>query len=56
LNVGVIPVVNDGSVCGVLTDRDIVLRALAEKRDPKKTKVQDIMSQEVVFCNENDEY
>jgi CBS domain-containing protein len=32
-NVGILPVVEDGQVCGVITDRDLVVRALAADAD-----------------------
>ncbi|HQA72399.1 MAG TPA: CBS domain-containing protein, partial [Deltaproteobacteria bacterium] len=53
LDVGIMPVARENSVVGVVTDRDIVLRAVAEKRDPSRTKVKDIMSEEVLTCPEN---
>jgi CBS domain-containing protein len=55
LDVGIMPVARENSVVGVVTDRDIVLRAVAEKRDPSRTKVKDIMSEEVLTCPENTE-
>lgn len=50
LDVGPIPVVEDGRLIGMLTDRDITIRATAEGRDPNNTPVRDVMSPEVVFC------
>jgi CBS domain-containing protein len=45
---GFIPVVEDGRLVGVLTDRDIVLRSIAEgATDPREGKVADIMSTQV---------
>ena len=41
---GAIPVVMDGKLVGIITDRDIVIHAVAEGRDPKTTKVSVIMS------------
>ncbi len=41
---GAVVVVRDGSVAGILTDRDIVVRAIAEGRDPSSTTVGDIAS------------
>jgi signal-transduction protein with cAMP-binding, CBS, and nucleotidyltransferase domain len=38
-NVGILPVVEDGVVCGVLTDRDLVVRAIAREVDPASTRV-----------------
>jgi CBS domain-containing protein len=53
LDVGIMPVSRQNSVVGVVTDRDIVLRGVAEKRDPSQTKVRDIMSSDVLTCPEN---
>jgi CBS domain-containing protein len=41
---GAIPVVRDGKLVGIVTDRDITIRAVAEGRDPKTLKVSEIMS------------
>jgi len=38
-NVGILPVVEDGQVCGVITDRDLVVRALAVGADLTSTPV-----------------
>jgi len=48
-NVGVIPVVNEQKdVIGVITDRDIVIRGLAEKHQGS-SKVEEVMSKDVVL-------
>jgi CBS domain-containing protein len=47
-NVGMLPVVERGRVVGVLTDRDLVVRALAEAVDPLRTRVADCMSRDVI--------
>lgn len=45
---GFIPVVDEGRLVGVLTDRDIVLRSIAEgATDPRDGSVADVMSTEV---------
>jgi CBS domain-containing protein len=45
LNVGVLPVVNDhGNLMGVITDRDITIRAVAKGADPSKATVGDFMT------------
>ncbi len=54
LNVGVLPVKEGTRLIGIVTDRDIVIRALAEGRDPGSTQVKDIISSEVVYCFEDD--
>jgi CBS domain-containing protein len=43
-NVGMLPVVQDGKVIGVITDRDIVVRAVAQEADPASTAVGDCLS------------
>jgi len=43
-NVGMLPVVQDGKVLGVITDRDIVVRAVAHEADPAATAVGDCLS------------
>jgi len=46
LNVGALPVVQDNRLVGVLTDRDIVVRAMAAGQDPRSTTVADVMTAE----------
>ncbi|MBW8348662.1 CBS domain-containing protein [Bacillus sp. IITD106] len=46
-DVGVIPIVNNDKLVGVITDRDIVLRCIAEK-NPPSSKVEEIMSSHLV--------
>lgn len=47
-NIGAVPVVDGSSVRGMLTDRDIVLRCVAEDRDAATMKVSDICSKGAV--------
>ena len=47
LNVGAIPIVDQDKLVGMITDRDIVVRGVAEKH-PGSTKVEDIMSSKLV--------
>src|SRR5690242_19160917 len=53
LDVGVLPVAQGKQVLGVITDRDIAVRAVADGRDPKTTHVQDCMSAETLYCFED---
>ncbi|MDQ3680066.1 MAG: CBS domain-containing protein [Actinomycetota bacterium] len=46
-NVGSVIVTDDEAVCGILTDRDIVVRAVAEGRDPQQLEVAEICSPEL---------
>ena len=44
-NIGALPVCGgDGSVCGLVTDRDLVTRCLAAGRSPASTPVRDVMT------------
>jgi CBS domain-containing protein len=43
-NIGDVLVERDGSLCGIVTDRDIVVRGLADGRDPKSLKLGDVCS------------
>jgi CBS domain-containing protein len=45
---GAIPVVRDGVLVGIVTDRDITVRAVAEGRDAKTTPVSEVMSADPV--------
>jgi CBS domain-containing protein len=54
LNVGFLPVREGTRLAGLLTDRDIVIRGLAEGLDPGSTQVKDIISSEVVYCYDDD--
>jgi CBS domain-containing protein len=47
LNVGAIPIVDQEKLVGMITDRDIVLRCIAEKH-PASSKVEDIMSNNLI--------
>lgn len=49
LDVGVLPVADDGDLLGMITDRDITVRATARGLDPKTTPVRRAMS-ELVVC------
>ena len=54
-NVGSIPVLDGEKVVGIVTDRDIVLRCIAEGRDPVGTTSQDILSGDVTTIRPNDD-
>ena len=53
LNVGAIPVCTGQRIDGMVTDRDIVLRVVAESRDPRTTKVQEAMTTKAVYGYED---
>jgi CBS domain-containing protein len=54
VNCGILPVGTPDKLEGVITDRDIVLRAVAKGKDVNKEKVADYMTEEICACQEND--
>jgi CBS domain-containing protein len=54
-DVGFLPVGENDKLVGMLTDRDIALRAVANGKNPKKTMVRDVMTEKVLYCVEDDE-
>jgi CBS domain-containing protein len=53
LNVGSLPVCDNRKLLGIITDRDIAIRAVADGRDPTSTKVSETMSPDLVYCFED---
>jgi CBS domain-containing protein len=54
-DVGAVPVVKDGRLAGLVTDRDIVVRVLAEGRDPSSTTVGEIASSDLETLSPDDD-
>lgn len=54
-DVGVLPICDNGKLKGVVTDRDIVVKIIAEGRDPAKTKVVDLVQGEAVTIGADDD-
>lgn len=55
LDVGLLPVCDGQKILGVLTDRDIAIRAVAEGRDPNSTSVCDAMTSDVIYCFDDED-
>jgi len=53
LDIGPLPVCEGKRVVGMITDRDITVRATAAGCDPKTTLVGDAMTQDIVSCYED---
>jgi CBS domain-containing protein len=53
--IGYFPVTDHGRLVGVVTDRDITCRVVADGRDPAATKLRQIMSKGVAYCFDYDE-
>jgi len=54
LDIGPLPVCGDNDrLAGMITDRDIAVRAVAEGKDPRTTKVREVMSEKIIYCFED---
>ncbi len=54
-DVGVIPVGENDRLIGMVTDRDIALRGVADGKDPAKLTAKDVMTKSVVWCRDTDD-
>jgi CBS domain-containing protein len=55
LNLGFFPIIDDAQqLVGVLTDRDIALRVLADDRNPE-IRVEEVMTEDVISCRPDDD-
>lgn len=52
-NFGLLPIQENDRLVGVITDRDITVRGVAEGCDPKTSTVREIMSKKVLYCYED---
>jgi CBS domain-containing protein len=55
IDVGLLPVCSDNRLVGMVSDRDIAIRAVADGRDPTKTRIADVMTGEIYFAREDQE-
>jgi CBS domain-containing protein len=51
--IGCLVTVDKEGVKGILTERDLLIRVLEECKDPKTTRVSDVMTQSIIFGNPN---
>jgi CBS domain-containing protein len=54
LDIGAVTVRENDRLVGMITDRDIAVRVVAEGRDPQKTPVREAMSHGLCFCYEDE--
>ena len=54
IDCGALPVSDHDRLVGMITDRDIAVRAVAEGKSPQ-TKVKDVMSREILYCFDDQE-
>jgi CBS domain-containing protein len=55
LDVGPLPVCDGDRLVGIITDRDITVRAVAEGQDCWEGKVRGAMSTDIVYCFDDDD-
>jgi CBS domain-containing protein len=55
MDVGSLPVCDGAHLLGMITDRDITIRAIADGRDPAQTPVRDAMTPNVEYVFEDDD-
>ncbi len=53
-DIGDVLITEQDRICGVLTDRDIVIRALADARDPARTTIGEIASSHLITVGPDD--
>ncbi len=54
-DIGALPVGENDRLIGMVTDRDIAVRGVADGRDPGSTTVRDVMSEKIYYCFEDDD-
>jgi CBS domain-containing protein len=55
LDVGSLPVCDNDRIVGMVTDRDVTIRATAGGTDPNRAHVREVMTPEVQYCFEDDD-
>ena len=55
LDIGALPVCDNNQLVGMITDRDITVRAVADGRDPNQAKVRDAMTGQLAYCYEDED-
>ena len=57
-DIGPIPIIDNEqtrTLVGILTDRDLAVKIVADGRNPKSTKAEEVMTREVVTCHAEDD-
>jgi len=54
-DIGILPVWDGEQLQGIVNDRDIAVRAIVKNQQPELLRCQDVMTQNVVFCFEDQE-
>ncbi len=54
MDIGSLPVMDGSAIAGMVTDRDIVIRGIADGMIPQESLVSDVMTEDVRWCRETD--
>ena len=54
-DIGILPVQNENEIVGMITDRDIVIRVISERKDPSLTTMSEAMTLEVICCSQEED-
>jgi CBS domain-containing protein len=54
-DLGALPVCENDKLVGILTDRDIAVRAVANGQDPTQTPVYEVMTPSAIYCYEDED-
>jgi CBS domain-containing protein len=54
-NIGDVIVEDGGKVCGIVTDRDIVVRGVASRQNPEETPIADVCTQDIMIAHPDDD-
>lgn len=53
-NIGAVPVLRDGVLVGIFSERDLMRRVVAEGRDPRTTRVEEVMTEDPLTVAPNE--
>jgi CBS domain-containing protein len=54
-DIGAVPVCEDGKLIGIVTDRDITLRALDNGQNISQLRAKDVMTPDLIYCRDTEE-
>ncbi len=52
---GALPVMQNDELIGIVTDRDLTIRVLAEQRDPQEVSIMEVMTSDILTCQADDD-
>jgi CBS domain-containing protein len=55
-NVGAVPVLKDGHLTGIFSERDLLKRCVVKKLDLENTKIEDVMTKNVIIIESKETY